>query len=663
MPGHLPELFRTSAKKIIGESLSKMVGEAKSVLLDDAQYRQRVVDPAWQELPLPCRILGRRRLGWDELFNELRQAAYEPRGATVQFRADVSMRTAEAFKQAVAAVEDLMQDSATARATESALRQPAASPDRTTAGAATATAKAGSSDDSAPAIGIDLGTTYSAVAYVDAHGRPTCIPNASGDVVTPSVVLFEEGSTVVGEEALMAAPMEPDRVAACVKRDMGHKTYSKQVNGENLPPEVISSLVLRSLKADAERRFGPVTKVVITVPAYFDEPRRKATMDAGRLAGLEVLDIINEPTAAALSYGYQLGFLDPVHKSQDNQLLRVFVYDLGGGTFDVTILEIRGNSFKAIATDGDVRLGGKDWDEKLIDLAAAAFLEQHGDDPRTDPSTYQELSAAAETAKKTLTERSRAVLYVNHFGKRTKFEVTREEFERATAALVNLTRTTSEIVLRQAGLTWDDIDRLLLVGGSTRMPMIVRMLEQLSGKPVDQSLAPDEAVAHGAALYADLLLKQRDTTGLSQAKFTLTNINSHSLGIVGIDERTKKKINHILIPKNTPLPCAVEQMFKTAKPNQQSVKVEVLEGENSRPEYCTLVGVSVVRNLPKDLAAGWPVNVGYRYEENGRLQVTAKVKGREAPVTATFVRDHNLPEDDLLAWSEYVAHESRLLSE
>src|SRR5262249_58785927 len=244
-------------------------------------------------------------------------------------------------------------------------------------------------------VGIDLGTTYSVVAHLDAHGRPISIPNSAGDLLTASVILFEESGPVVGKEAVLAAAMEPEKIAECVKRDMGSRAYRKKINGEVLPPEVISSVVLKSLKADAERKLGPVRKAVITVPAYFDEPRRQATIDSGRLAGLDVLDIINEPTAAAICYGYQLGFLDRTRRTPTGKPLRVLVYDLGGGTFDVTIVEIQGTSFKALATDGDVSLGGKDWDEKLVDIAAAAFIQEHREDPRTNPASAQDLWFAA----------------------------------------------------------------------------------------------------------------------------------------------------------------------------------------------------------------------------------------------------------------------------
>jgi molecular chaperone DnaK len=512
-----------------------------------------------------------------------------------------------------------------------------------------------------PVVGIDLGTTYSLIAHLDAQGRPCCIPNAHGELLTPSVVLFEDGGSIVGKEAVRASVEEPEKVAVWVKRDMGEKVYRKRLNGEFLPPEVISSLVLRSLKADAERKIGgSLSKAVITVPAYFEETRRRATMDAGKLAGLDVIDIINEPTAAAIAYGYHLGFLDRGCRLTGDQPLRVLVFDLGGGTFDVTIVEIKGTYFKALATDGDVQLGGKDWDERLLNLVADRFRQQCGTDPREDPVSMQELWLEAEAAKRTLTERKKAALHVNHKGQRQKIEITREEFEEATAALLERTRMTTEIVVRQAGITWQTIDRVLLVGGSTRMPMVKRMLKEKTGKEPEASINPDEAVAHGAALFAELLASRPDAgegEKAAEARFSVTNVNSHSLGILGSDVETGRKINKILIPKNSPLPQKVTKTFQTYKANQRSVLIKVLEGESDRPEACTLIGTCAIRNLPPDLPAGWPVKVRYTYESNGRLHVTARLKGHMAGVSADFERENALPEDDLDLWSHFVEEE------
>lgn len=510
-------------------------------------------------------------------------------------------------------------------------------------------------------VGIDLGTTYSVVAHLDPLGRPTTVPNSAGDLLTPSVVLLGADGTVVGKEAVRAAALEADRVVECVKRDMGAAHFRRPIDGKHLPPEVLSSYILRKLKADAERKLGPIRHAVITVPAFFDEPRRRATMNAGKLAGLEVLDILNEPTAAAIAFGYQEGFLSRRGSLAADRATKVMVYDLGGGTFDVTVMEIAGDSFRAVATDGDVFLGGRDWDQKLVDLAAERFMREYREDPRQNPESLYDLFQAAEAAKRTLSERPKALLVVNHVGTRFKTTVTREEFEEATRPLLERTRATAEIVIMQAGLAWADIDRVLLVGGSTRMPMVARMLEQLTGKRPDASVSADEAVAHGAALYADLLVQKRGL-GPGHNRFSVTNVNSHSLGVAAVDAATGRRVNKIIIPKNTPLPASVGKRFMTSKAGQRSVAVQVLEGESELPEACTQVGRCVVRGLPPRLPARWPVAVRYEYEENGRLKVSARLQGHDAHAVTEFVRDNTLSDDDLLRWGERLKAEEGQLN-
>ncbi len=529
MPYTLLDFFQKQGQRLVEATLQRVVGKGTSFVTEDAQYRQLVVQPGWETLPLPIRaMMGRNFTRWEELFRLLRDEIYDLSNGTVQLRSNSAVRLAALLRRFYGAnpsntgspkrVAESQTQALPVSETDDGVplampvdespgdEQPPSTARAATAGQPSPTSRspAGNATPNI-VVGIDLGTTYSLIAHVDAQGRPCCIPNGSGDLLTPSVVLFDEDATVVGKEAILASTMEPDRVAACVKRDMGAKVYRKKVAGEFLPPEVISSLILKSLNGDAERKLGPIRRAVITVPAYFEETRRRATMDAGRLAGLEVLDIINEPTAAAIAYGYSLGFLDRDCNLTADHPLRVLVYDLGGGTFDVTIVEIQGKHFKALATDGDVCLGGKDWDEKLMEIAAQRFRQQVREDPRDNPVSLQELSLAAEAAKRTLTERKRAALFVNHLGSRLKVEVSREEFEDVTAPLLERTRLTSELVVRQAGLTWQALDRVLLVGGSTRMPMVPRMLEQLTGKVPDRSISVDEAVAHGAALYAVML--------------------------------------------------------------------------------------------------------------------------------------------------------------
>lgn len=506
------------------------------------------------------------------------------------------------------------------------------------------------------AIGIDLGTTFSAVAFIDETGRPTMVNNASGETTTPSVVLLGDEEAIVGREALQEAAMEPDGVAECVKRDMGSANFRKLVCGKKFPPEVLSSFILKKLKLDAERRLGKITHAVITVPAFFDEPRRRATINAGKLAGLEVLDIVNEPTAAAIAFGYQSGFISRKGLEAQGDPLTVLVFDLGGGTFDVTIMKIASDSFRAIATDGDTQLGGKDWDQKLVDIAAERFIAEHREDPRENPSSLHDLYQSVESAKKTLSERSKATLIVNHLGIRFKTVITREEFEEATRSLLERTRSTTEIVLLKAGMSWNDIDKVLLVGGSTRMCMVVEMLREISRKEPDCSISPDEAVAQGAALFADLLMKKKGI-GVGQNNFSVVNVNSHSLGVEVIKADSKRRQNRIFIPKNTPLPAKATRRLKTMRDNQDNVSIRVLEGESEQPESCTTIGKCIVKVLSKNLPAGWPVEVTYRYNENGCLTVKATIPGTKNAATVEFVRDNTLTDDDLLLWGKRLAEQ------
>jgi len=502
--------------------------------------------------------------------------------------------------------------------------------------------------NSQPPVGVDLGTTFSIVAHVDETGRPITVLNGSGDMLTPSAVLFEEDEIVVGREAARASVMMPDSFAECFKRDMGGTVYHRKLGDVDVPPEVLSAFVLERLKHDTELRLGPIRKVVITVPAFFDETRRKATQEAGRMAGLEVLDIINEPTAAAVAYGHQHGFFNPSRSPSKSEPQRVLVYDLGGGTFDVTILEIDGNRFRAVATDGDVELGGKDFDERLVEFIAEKFASEHGADPRSDPQDAAQLWLDVQEAKHALSERQRAMVMVFHAGVRMRVEITRERFEDLTRDLLERTETTTSLVVKDAGLEWSQIDRVLLVGGSSRIPMVCDMLRRITGKEPDRSASPDEVVAHGAALYAAMLMTPGGGSGLATCK--LQNVNSHSLGVVGLDQKTKRRQNVILIPKNTPIPCRVARTFPTAKPNQRSVVVPVVEGESHRPDECIALGRCVVRDLPEGLPKATQVRVEYSYGANGCISVTAHVPSirRSAHVEIEHHRGRDL--EDLDTW-------------
>ncbi len=500
-------------------------------------------------------------------------------------------------------------------------------------------------EPSIPAIGIDLGTTFSVLARIDERGRPVTVVNAEGDRLTPSVVLFEGDETVVGKEALKAIITEGERVAECSKRDVGQRAYHKMLEGKQYPPEVIEALILNKLRVDAEKQIGPISKAVITVPAYFDEVRRKATQDSGYMAGFAVLDIINEPTAAAVAFGFQQGYLDPEGSTVEPQ--NILVYDLGGGTFDVTVMHIRGTEFSALATDGDVRLGGYDWDQRLVDLVAEEFLRQHRSDPREDPSSASKLWRECEDAKRTLSARQKTAVACDHRGVPSRIEITREQFEETTQDLLDRTRFTTVQALRAAGLDWHDLDRVLLVGGSTRMPMVRNMLRQLSGKEPDDSVAADEAVAHGAALEASLILAAQ--AGLP-ATFKIKNVNSHSLGVVGTELETKRRRNGILIPRNTPLPAVARGAFMTKKAGQLSIRVDIVEGESPSADDCTPIGRCAVRQLPPDLPAFYPVEVLFHYEANGRLKVRVTVPNTDRQVATEIIRENSLSKEHMDAW-------------
>ncbi len=499
-----------------------------------------------------------------------------------------------------------------------------------------------------PPVGIDLGTTYSVLAYVDPTGRPTTVLNALGDLLTPSAVWVDQDGIVVGKEAVKAAVLAPEAYAECFKRDLGRDVYRRQIRGLDVPPEVLSALVLERMRHDAEQRLGPIRQVVITVPAFFDETRRKATQDAGRLAGLEVLDLINEPTAAALAFGYEHGFLNPARDQIPDRPLRIMVYDLGGGTFDVTVLELQGPKFRVLATDGDVCLGGKDFDERLVNALADKFAAAHGVDPRADPQDATQLWLDAQEAKHALTERGRTMVACSYTGLRIRMEVTRAEFEGLTHDLLERTETTTSLVVRAAGLDWSEIDRVLLVGGSTRMPMVSDMLRRISGKEPDRTVSPDEVVAHGAALYAFMLGDHDAASSLAQCE--LINVNSHSLGIVGLNAATRQRVNEIIIPKNTPLPCREVRQFKTAKAGQRSVTVLVVEGESERPEQCIVLGECVVRDLPPDLPQGTQIQVQYAYAANGRISVTARVAQTRQSAHVELERPHQRDLKTLEFW-------------
>src|ERR1700710_951282 len=329
-----------------------------------------------------------------------------------------------------------------------------------------------SANPSRKAVGIDLGTTFCAIAHIDAYGKPQIIPNAESERITPSVIIFDGTNAIVGTMAKQNAVAEPEKIVDFVKREMGKSKaqFHRDFNGKIYSAEELAALIIKKLKNDAEKYLGePVTDAVITVPAYFNDAERTATLHAGQLSGLNVLQVINEPTAAALAYG-----LDKLDSDQT-----VFVFDLGGGTFDVTIMKIETHHIRMMASNGDHRLGGKDWDDIIVNWVADEFDKHHGDNPLLDLQSYQDLYTRALTAKIQLSSRQRTTVVHSYNGQSVKLEITRDEFERKAKHLIEKCKAICEIVMQESGLDWTKIDRILLTGGMTRMPSVRDMIKQI----------------------------------------------------------------------------------------------------------------------------------------------------------------------------------------
>ena len=477
-------------------------------------------------------------------------------------------------------------------------------------------------------VGIDLGTTYSAIAWVNPSGNVEVIPNSDGYSTTPSVVYMSEDTVLVGREAVRVAALEPYNTAECFKRDMGKPSYRHTIDGQEMRPEVLSAFVLKKLKQDAESKIGNISSAVVTVPAFFDETRRKATQDACKIAGLNVLAIINEPSAAALGYGYG------EHGEKENKST-FLVYDLGGGTFDVTIMKvISNNEFETIGTDGDVECGGKDWNDRLFNYAADEFQKETGSDLRGDIVASQELLLRVEDCKRTLSKIPSVSIPVSYNGQYVKIKITRDKFRDLTLDLLTHTRTTTELLLEELNLTWNDIDEIVLVGGSTHMLIIREMLEKLSGKTIPSKLDADLAVVRGAAIFAASLQLQTtpslklfdDDVSEKLTQLSHSNVNSHSLGIEIDDTNNGKMKNHIIIPKNTPIPCKATAQFGISTSVSEDycrIKIKVLEGEALNPQACINIGMSIIEGLPPGLPEGSPVDVTFSYSADGRIHVAA----------------------------------------
>jgi molecular chaperone DnaK len=513
-------------------------------------------------------------------------------------------------------------------------------------------------------VGIDLGTSYSAIAMLDEDGEATILENAQGRLITPSIVILgDEGLVLVGPSQERVAEEPPDSVISAIKRQMGDEKFELYHEKRRLTPELISSMILTKLRQDAEQHVKPVTNAVITVPHYFNELKRQATRHAGRIAGLNVVDIINEPTAATLAYAWLQGELGNPELSNTERT--VLVYDLGGGTFDVTIVRYTPTQFTVLATDGDTMLGGLDWTERLADHVAEKFEAKFGLDPRTEPMAKKNLLVEAEAAKRELTLWEKSAITTTFRGQTLEMEVSRTTFEDLTTDLLQRTQDTTEFTIDHTGVDPRTLNAVLLVGGSSAMPAVTAMLEKLTGQPPSRELNPQTAVAQGAAIHAAILEAQHGSGSGETAKslerrlrsVSTTDVNSHSLGVEITDrDDPNVKLNHVMIPRNSRLPVKKLQRFQTTTHAPQSIHVRLLEGEAAEVSSCTFIGDFRLVGLPDDLPKGSPVEIVYAYDERGHIQVSLKEVTGNNQCVVEIAWSHGLDETAIDALTELAAH-------
>ena len=508
-------------------------------------------------------------------------------------------------------------------------------------------------------VGIDIGTTFSALAVLNAIGKPEIVPNADGERLTPSAIFFdEENSDVirVGVEAINSRHLNAERSVRWIKRHMGDANYHKNVDGKDWTPVELSALILKKLKQECSAEDGEINDVVISVPAHFDEVRRKATMDAGTMAGLNVVGIVNEPVAAALYYA-----------TTREVAGKVLVYDLGGGTFDVTIMDVKGHQMEIVCSQGDHALGGIDFDKEILKMLEQGYKEKFGAELINSDEDRAKYEDEAEDVKKTLSRRKTAKKMLYGSAGNIKVEITREMFEQAISSLIARTDILVEVALEEAGIEPSGIDRVLLVGGSTRIPLVQERLEKTFGFAPEIAVNVDECVALGAALHAGLtVLREKPdavpagiSSGLSD--INLTDVCNHSYGTIcaPIDKETGRRVvqNRIILKKNTPLPCEASQMFYTLSKGQKEVEVTITQGEDTAPEYVNKIATHKFE-LPPDRPAKCPIKVTYSYDVNQRMHCRFQDLESDRVLEVKFSLDKNgeMSQSDIRQRTEKLKH-------
>ncbi len=502
------------------------------------------------------------------------------------------------------------------------------------------------------AVGIDLGTTRCAVAVVDETGRSAMVRSDLGEMLIPSVVFFEDEELVFGRPARQAAGSQPNRAAEFVKRDLGQPSYSRAIDGQLLPAELIEGCLLAMLTSDLADSLGARPAAVLTHPGCFNQAQRQALLDAAQIAGLDVVGTISDPLAVALALAETQGYLQK--SPGEKPACRALVFDLGGGKLDVAIVEIKTSGLRSRAIGGDARLGGRDWDVRLADHLASEFAAKFGEDPRHDMASVRRLLELAEEAKHTLSARQQAQVRVERAGNSVDVTITRQAFDRMTADLVERAQKATERVLAQASMAWRDLTHLLVIGGASRMPMIGKMLETITWMKGAASVHAEEAVVRGAALYAEQRLARRERRAAG-VNIQITDQAAHSLGLEWLDPATGRTENVVLIPRGTELPSTTTSKVTTQLDDQSSITLKLLEGESRNAAECIPIAHLVISNIPSNAPRYSPIEVVYQFTAEGRLNVKAKMQHTGDDVSVELQPAGGLTPVQVAAWKKLVA--------